>query len=53
MVQLWNLVDVYNVQMDLNHYDGRALNGNPGLQYPPLHGPVHTPDDKRWDTPPV
>ena len=21
-----------------------------GLQYPPLHGPVHTPDNNRWDT---
>ena len=32
------------------HYDGRALNDNPGLQYPPLHGPVQAPDK---DTPPV
>ena len=35
------------------HYDGRALSYNPGLQYPHLHGPVHTPDNIRWDTPPV
>ena len=35
------------------HYDGYALNGNPGLQYLPLHGPVPTPDNNRWDTPPV
>ena len=34
-------------------YDGRALSGNPGLQYPHLHGPVHTPDNNRWDTSPV
>ena len=38
---------------DTSHYDDRALNGNPGLQYPTLHGPVHTPDNNRWDTPPV
>ena len=35
------------------HYDGHALSFNPGLQYPHLHGPVHTPDNNRWDTPPV
>ena len=35
------------------HYDGNALSFNPGLQYPPLHGPVHTPDNNRWDTPSV
>ena len=35
------------------HYDGKALSYNPGLQYPHLHGPVHTPDSNRWDTPPV
>ena len=23
------------------------------LQYPHLHGPVHIPDNNRWDTPPV
>ena len=34
------------------HYDDRALSGNPGLQYPHVHGPVHTPDN-RWDTPVV
>ena len=31
----------------------KALSFNPGLQYPHLHGPVHTPDNNRWDTPPV
>ena len=36
-----------------DHYDGKALSFNPGLQYPHLHGPVHTPDNNRWDTPPV
>ena len=36
-----------------HHYDGKALSFNPGLQYPHLHGPVHTPDNNRWDTPPV
>ena len=36
-----------------HHDDGRALRGNPGLQYPHLHGPVHTPDNNRWDTPAV
>ena len=36
-----------------NHYDGHVLRGNPGLQYLHLHGPVHTPDYNRWDTPPV
>ena len=35
------------------HYDGNVLRLNPGLQYPHLHGPVHTPDNNRWDTPPV
>ena len=35
------------------HYDGSALSCNPGLQYPHLHGPVYTPDNNRWDTPPV
>ena len=35
------------------HYDGRAQSYNPGLQYPHLHGPVHTPHNNRWDTPPV
>ena len=37
--------------LQLFHYDGRALSYNPGLQYPHLHGPVHTPDNNRWDTP--
>ena len=40
-------------QWFLFHYDGRALRGKPGLQYPPWHGPVHTPDNKRWHSPPV
>ena len=35
------------------HYDGSALRGNPGLHYPPLHGPLHTPDNNRWGVPPV
>ena len=35
------------------HYDGRALRVEPNLQYPSLHGPVHTSDDNRWGTPPV
>ena len=34
------------------HYDGRALISNPGLQYLTLHGPVHTPDNNRWDASP-
>ena len=38
---------------NFQHYDGRALSGNPDLQYLPLHGPVHIPDNNRWDTPPV
>ena len=38
---------------DILHYGGRALSFNPCLQYPHLHGPVHTPDNNRWDTPPV
>ena len=33
------------------HDDVRALRHNPGLQYPPLHGPVYTPENSRWDTP--
>ena len=37
----------------LQYHDGRDLWGNAGLQYPPLHGPVHTPENNRWDTPPV
>ena len=36
-----------------NHYDVKSQSFNPGLQYPHLHGPVHTPDNNRWDTPPV
>ena len=35
------------------HYDVRAASYNPGLQYPHLHGPVHTTDNNKWDTPPV
>ena len=34
-------------------YVGKTQSFNPGLQYPTLHGPVHTPDNNRWDTPPV
>ena len=37
----------------LVHYDVKSQSFNPGLQYPHLHGPVHTPDNNRWDTPPV
>ena len=37
----------------LCHYDVKSQSFNPGLQYPHLHGPVHTPDNNRWDTPPV
>ena len=29
------------------------MSGNPGLQYPHLHGPVGTPENNWWDTPPV
>ena len=35
------------------HYDVKSQSFNPGLQYPHLHGPVHTPDNNRWDAPPV
>ena len=35
------------------HYVVKSQSFNPGLQYPHLHGPVHTPDNNRWDTPPV
>ena len=35
------------------HYVDKSQSLNPGLQYPHLHGPVHTPDNNRWDTPPV
>ena len=44
---------VQGMGLELPHYDGRALRGEPGLQYAPLHGPVHTPDNSRWDIPPV
>ena len=27
------------------HYDVKSQSFNPGLQYPHLHGPVHTPDN--------
>ena len=37
----------------ITHYDESALTGNPGLQHPHLNGPVHTPDNNRWDAPPV
>ena len=39
--------------MVISHYDVKSQSFNPGLQYPHLHGPVHTPDNNRWDTPPV
>ena len=42
-----------DVLPDLAHYDVKSQSFNPGLQYPHLHGPVHTPDNNRWDTPPV
>ena len=35
------------------HYDGKTQSYNPGLQYPHLHGPVHTPDNNRWGIQPV
>ena len=35
------------------HYDVKSQSYNPGLQYPHLHVPVHTPDNNRWDTQPV
>ena len=41
------------IEIQHMHYDDKALSFNPGLQYPHLHGPVHTPDNNRWDTPPV
>ena len=37
----------------IGDYRGDEYGCNPGLQYPALHGPVHTPDNNRWDTPPV
>ena len=40
------------IHFTLSH-DGKAVSFNPGLQYPHLHGPVHTPDNNRWDIPPV
>ena len=39
--------------VQISHYDGIALSGYPSLQYPPVYGPVHTPDNNKWDTPPV
>ena len=50
-----NMTDRNGFQLKhyVHHYDGKALSFNPGLQYPHLHGPVHTPDNNRWDTPPV
>ena len=44
---------VIQIRWKIGHYDGKALSFNPGLQYPHLHGPVHTPDNNSWDTPPV
>ena len=46
-------IDIENPYRLSNHFDGKALSFNPGLQYPHLHGPVHTPDNNRWDTPHV
>ena len=49
---IWTPVcNVYKVSV--LQYDDRALSGNTGLQYLPLHGSVHTPDNNSWDTPPV
>ena len=42
-----------NIAIIFLHYDVKSQSFNPGLQYPHLHGPVHTPDNNRWDTPPV
>ena len=45
---------IHRVALELpKHYDVKSQSFNPGLQYPHLHGPVHTPDNNRWDTPPV
>ena len=44
---------IVNWKNELIHYDVNAQSFNPGLQYPHLHGPVHTPDNNRWDTPSV
>ena len=41
------------VSGETKHYDSKALSFNPGLQYPHLQSPVHTPDNNMWDTPPV
>ena len=49
----WHSENDNTPQPPRSHYDGRALSYNPGLQYPHLHGPVHTPENNRWDTPPV
>ena len=43
----------FHIQQRMGHYDVKSQSFNPGLQYPHLHGPVHTPDNNRWDTPPV
>ena len=45
------LVKVFWTCFHFTHYDGKALSFNQGLQYPHLQGPVHTPDNNRWDTP--
>ena len=45
--------DVSGRRSRRSHYDVKSQSFNPGLQYPHLHGPVHTPDNNRWDTPPV
>ena len=46
---LWHRQAIFETK----HYDVKSQSFNPGLQYPHLHGPVHTPDNNRWDTPPV
>ena len=45
--------EVHDGPLGWTHYDVKSQSFNPGLQYPHLHGPVHTPDNNRWDTPPV
>ena len=55
-VEEWHKMyrQVSNIRRTLvGHYDVKSQSFNPGLQYPHLHGPVHTPDNNRWDTPPV
>ena len=61
-IQTWSSIHTANCRLGIrtgmentlfHHYDGRALSGKAGLQYPPLHEQVHTPDNNRWDTPPL